>query len=53
MGGETIGLVIIICPNIGEGQGQEIGVGGLGNRAGEGYMGLSERKLGKGITFEM
>ena len=53
MGGETLGLVKIICPNIGEGQGQEIGVGGLGSRAGEGYRGHSERKLGKGITFEM
>ena len=53
MGGETLGLVKIICPNIGEGQGQEMGVGGLGSRAGEGYRGHSERKLGKGITFEM
>jgi hypothetical protein len=25
----------------------------LGSRAGGGYRGLSERKLGKGITFEM
>jgi hypothetical protein len=28
-------------------------VGGLGSRAGEGYRGLSKRKLGKGIAFEM
>jgi hypothetical protein len=53
MGGEALGLVKIICPSIGECQGQEAGVGGLGSRAGGGYRGLLERKLGKGITFEM
>jgi hypothetical protein len=51
--GEAPGLAKIICPSTGECQGQEIGVGGLGSRMGGRYRGLSERKLGKGITFEM
>jgi hypothetical protein len=53
MGGEALGLVKIICPSTGECQDQEAGVGGLGSRTGERYRGLSERKLGKGIAFEM
>ena len=55
MGGETLGLGKIICPSTGECQVQEAGVGGLGSRAGAGskYRGLLERKLGKGIAFEM
>jgi hypothetical protein len=53
MGGEALGLVKVICPSIGEFQGQKAGMSGLGSRAGGGYRGLSERKLGKGITFEM
>jgi hypothetical protein len=53
MGREALGLVKIICPSTGEFQDQEAGVGGLGSRAGGGYRGLSERKLGKGIAFEM
>jgi hypothetical protein len=36
MGGEALGLVKIICPSTGECQGQEVGVGGLGSRAGDG-----------------
>jgi hypothetical protein len=32
MGRETFGLVKVLCPNIGEYQGQEVGVGGLGSR---------------------
>ena len=36
MGGETLGREKIICPSTGECQGQEVGVGGLGSRAGEG-----------------
>jgi hypothetical protein len=32
MGEEALGLVKILCPNIGECQGQEVGVGGLGSR---------------------
>jgi hypothetical protein len=53
MGAEALGLGKIICPSTGECQGQEVGVGELGIRGGGGYKGLSERKLGKGITFEM
>jgi hypothetical protein len=32
MGGEALGPVKILCPSIGECQGQEAGVGGLGSR---------------------
>jgi hypothetical protein len=53
VGGEALGLAKIICPSTGECQGQEVGVGGLGSRERGGYRGLSERKLGKGIAFEM
>jgi hypothetical protein len=54
MGGETLGLVKIICPSTGESKGQEAGVGELGNLGmGGRYRGLSERKLGKGVAFEM
>jgi hypothetical protein len=48
-----LGLEKIICPSRGESQGQEVGVGGVSSRVGGGYRGFSERKLGKGITFEM
>ena len=34
MGGEALGIAKIICPSTGEHQGQEVGVGGLGSRAG-------------------
>jgi hypothetical protein len=40
MGGETLGIMKIICSSTGECQGQEAGVGGLGSRAGGGYRGL-------------
>jgi hypothetical protein len=53
MGGKALGLAKIICPSTGECQGHEVGVGGLGSRAGGGYRQLSERKVGKGIAFEM
>jgi hypothetical protein len=54
MGGEALGPVKVLCPSIGECQGQEAGVGGLGNRgSGGGDRGFSKGKLGKGITFEM
>jgi hypothetical protein len=53
MEGEALGLLKIIYPSTGKCQGQEAEVGGLGSRVGEGYRGFSERKLGKGITFEM
>ena len=39
--GEALGLANIICLSRGECQGQEVGVGGLGSRAGGGYRGLS------------
>ena len=42
----------VLYPSIGECQGQEAGVGGLGSREG-GHRRFSEGKLGKGITFEM
>jgi hypothetical protein len=48
--------VKVLCPSIGECQGQKAGVGGLGSRRrreGEGDRRFSEGKLGKGITFEM
>jgi hypothetical protein len=40
LGEEALGLAKIICPSIGECQGQEVGVGGLGNRDRGGYRGL-------------
>jgi hypothetical protein len=37
MGEEALGPVKVLCPSIGECQGQEVGVGGLGRRGrGEG-----------------
>jgi hypothetical protein len=54
MGGEALGPVKLLCPSIGECQDQEVGVGGLGSREkGEEIGDFLERKLGKGITFEM
>jgi len=54
MGREALGSVKVLCPSVGECQGQESGVGGLGSR---GRLGgkrrFSEGKQGKGITFEM
>jgi hypothetical protein len=32
MGGEALGPVKVLCPNIGECQGQEVGLGGLVSR---------------------
>jgi hypothetical protein len=49
----SLGLAKFICPTTEEWQGQETGVGGLGSRARGGHKGLSERKLGKAIVFEM
>ena len=40
MVGEALGLAKIICPSTGECQGQKVGVGGLGSRAGGGYRNL-------------
>ena len=42
MGGEALGIAKIICPSIGESQGQEAGVGGLGKKAGVGIEGLGD-----------
>jgi hypothetical protein len=56
MAGEALGLVKVLCPRIGECQDQEAGVGGLGSRKKReegGAREILERKLGKGITFEM
>ena len=43
----------ILSPSIRECQGQEVRVGGLGSRVGGEDRGFGERKLGKGIAFEM
>jgi hypothetical protein len=54
MGGEAFCPVKVLCPSIGECQGQEVGVSGLGIRGRwGGDRGFSEGKLGKRITFEM
>jgi hypothetical protein len=50
MGGETLGPVKVLCPSVGEFEGQEVGVGGL---VGGRNRGFSEGKIGKGIPFEM
>jgi hypothetical protein len=47
MGGEALGPVKVLCPNIGECQDWEVW------RAGRGDRRFSEGKLGKDITFEM
>jgi hypothetical protein len=51
--GEVLGLAKIICLSTGDCQGQQAGVGGLVIRVGQKYRGLLEKKLGKGIVFEM
>jgi hypothetical protein len=53
MGGEALGPVKVLCPSIGDCQGQEAGVGGLVSRGRGRDMGDFEGKLGKGITLEM
>jgi hypothetical protein len=53
MGGEALGPVKVLCPRIGDCQGQETGVGGLVSRGGRKDRRLLEVKLGKGITFEI
>jgi hypothetical protein len=42
LGGEALGLVKIICPSRGECQGQEVVVGGLGSKVGEGIGGFGD-----------
>jgi hypothetical protein len=49
MGGEALGPVKDLCPNVGDCQGQEAGVGVLVSRGRE----FSEGKTGMGITFEI
>jgi hypothetical protein len=52
--GEALGLAKILSPSIGKCQGQEGGVGELVSRGKEGgNRGFLERKLEKGITFEI
>jgi hypothetical protein len=56
MGGEAFGPVKVLCPSVGECQGQEARVGGLvsrGREEGRGDRGFLEWKPGKRITFEM
>jgi hypothetical protein len=57
MGEEALGPGKARCPNVGECQDREMGVGGEApsEKQGEGIwdMGFSEGKPGKGITFEM
>ena len=51
MGGEALAPEKVLCPSIGEYQGQEWEWVGWGTGGGD--RGFSEGKLGKGITFEM
>ena len=51
--GEALGPMKALCPSVGECQGQEVGVGGLGSRGRGGDRGFTEGNRGKGITFEM
>jgi hypothetical protein len=51
MGGEVFVPEKARCPNVGQCQDREAGVGGLLSRGG-GY-GFLEGKPGKGLTFEM
>jgi hypothetical protein len=54
MGGGALGPVNVLCPSIGDCQGQEARVGVLGSRGRRARdREFSEGKLGKGITFEM
>jgi hypothetical protein len=50
IGGEALGPVKVLCPSIGECQGQEEGVDVWVSRGGGGDRGFSEGKPGKGIT---
>jgi hypothetical protein len=54
MGREALGPVKVLCPSVGECQGQVAGEGGLGSRGrGRGYRRFSEGKPGKRILIEM
>jgi hypothetical protein len=49
MGGEALGPVKVLCPSIGECQGQEAGVGRLGSRRrGEGIGGFGRGNQERG-----
>jgi hypothetical protein len=50
---ERPGPVKVLCPSVGECQGQEAGVGGLVSRGRGNGMGVFFRGETKGITFEM
>jgi hypothetical protein len=54
MGGKALGPKKAQCPNVGECQDREVGVGRLVSRWIGGWdMGFLEGELGMGITFEM
>jgi hypothetical protein len=53
MGGEALGPVKVLCPSIGECQGQEWESVDWGEEGGGEDRVFSEGKLGKGTTFEM
>jgi hypothetical protein len=56
MKGEALCPIKGLCPIVEECQGQEVGAGGLVSRWRGEWVGggdFSERKLEKGITFEM
>jgi hypothetical protein len=53
MGGEVFSLAKIIFPSTAKCQGKEDGVGGLWSREWGTYRIFSERKIGKGIAFEI
>ena len=49
MGGEALGPVKVLCPSIGECQGQEVGVGGLVSKErGEGIAGFQRANQERG-----
>ena len=50
---EALGSGKVLCPSIGECQGQKAGVGGLVIRGGGREWRIFGGKLIKGITFEM
>jgi hypothetical protein len=53
MAGEALVFVRIVCPCTGKCQGQKQEWVGWGAGQGGGYRGLLERKLGKGIAYDM
>jgi hypothetical protein len=54
VGGDALGPVKVLCPSIGECQGQEVGSGWVGEQGKwGGDWGFLEGKLGKGIPFEI